>query len=256
MFDNLECISVNHQSTDFPKHFHETFCISLIQQGIERIDLENQHLYSEAGCISITNPYEVHANPLLDRQMQVAFDTIYVSKDLMKYLRYGENIRFANRKILNPDANEAFSHLKAAIESGDVRQTEVCLKKFAAVLQPYAEQKGSDYLALDFERFTKVNDFIENNLTSKFNLDLLAGMANINKYGFSKKFKALTGMSPINYLLMKKVFAAKNHISESADLTQIAFDYDFSDLPHFSKTFKKFVGLSPRQYQIGQKLIV
>ena len=65
-FNEIEYISIENQTTEFPKHFHETFCISLIYKGIEQIDFENQSLFSEAGSISITNPYEVHSNPLID----------------------------------------------------------------------------------------------------------------------------------------------------------------------------------------------
>jgi hypothetical protein len=46
LFDNLEYLSVENQTTDFPKHFHETFCISLIHNGIEQINFENQSLFS------------------------------------------------------------------------------------------------------------------------------------------------------------------------------------------------------------------
>lgn len=251
MFDNLECISVYNQSTGFPKHFHETFCISLIHKGIERIDLGDQSLFSEAGSISITNPYEVHSNPLMESVEQVAFDTIYVSQDLMKSLLHGKNLRFANRKINDPSANHLFQKLTLALQAGEIEKTEILLHKFAGLLQVYAEQRQEDYQAMTLDRFSQVNEFIENNLTSKFTLAELAGVANINKYGFSKIFKASTGMSPMSYLLMRKVFSAKNQILKSTDLTQLAFDYDFADLPHFSKTFKKFVGISPKQYQLS-----
>ncbi|WP_143533238.1 AraC family ligand binding domain-containing protein [Salegentibacter salinarum] len=33
MFDDLEYISIKNQTTSFPRHFHETFCISLIFSG-------------------------------------------------------------------------------------------------------------------------------------------------------------------------------------------------------------------------------
>lgn len=107
-YDNLEYITIENQTTDFPKHFHETFCISLIHKGIERIDFENQNLFSEAGSISITNPFEIHSNPLIDSKTRLKFDTIYISNDLMKYLLKGENITFINRKINNNKAKLLF----------------------------------------------------------------------------------------------------------------------------------------------------
>ena len=100
-FDKLEYISIENQTTEFPKHFHETFCISLIHKGTEQIDFENQSLFSEANSISITNPYEIHSNPLIDKNSYLKFDTIYVPNELMKLALNGENIQFinGNRKI-------------------------------------------------------------------------------------------------------------------------------------------------------------
>ena len=82
LFDNLEYISIENQTTDFPKHFHETFCISLIHNGVEQIDFDNLKLFNEKGSISITNPYEIHSNPLIDKNTCLKFDTIYLSNDL------------------------------------------------------------------------------------------------------------------------------------------------------------------------------
>ena len=56
-------------------------------------------------------------------------------------------------------------------------------------------------------------------------------------------------MSPINYVLMKKVFAAKKQISADTELIGIAYDFSFADQAHFSKTFKKFIGISPNSYK-------
>ena len=116
ILDNLECLRIQKQVTDFPQHYHETFCISLIHTGVEIIKLDGQNFYSEKGSITITNPYEIHSNPLIDADFELGFDTIYISKDLMRYLLNGKNITFINRKINNHQANQAFIKLKKAIE--------------------------------------------------------------------------------------------------------------------------------------------
>ena len=50
-------------------------------------------------------------------------------------------------------------------------------------------------------------------------------------------------------LLMKKVFSSKMLINSNTELTTLAYQYNFTDLAHFSKTFKRFVGISPKNYQ-------
>ncbi|WP_106794683.1 AraC family transcriptional regulator [Aquimarina sp. Aq78] len=249
ILDNLEYINVQKQVTDFPKHYHETFCISLIHKGIEQIELESQSIFSEKGCITITNPYEIHSNPLIDSTSQVEFDTIYISKDVMKYLFNGKNITFVNRKINNKNANQLFRLLKNAIIINDIPTIENLLFQFVATLKHYSQEKKEEYSELNFNSLHNVSSYIDNNISSKFCLDKLSKIANLNKYGFAKKFKASTGMTPMNYILMKKIFSSKQLITKNTDLTQIAFDYEFSDLAHFSNTFKRYVGISPKMYQ-------
>ncbi|MTI32332.1 AraC family transcriptional regulator [Xanthovirga aplysinae] len=249
ILDNLEYISVQNQVTEFPSHYHETFCISLIHNGIETIDLGFKKMYSEKGSITITNPYEIHSNPLMSSDLQLEFDTIYISKDLMKYLLGGINIIFINRKINNREANQLFLQLKNALDLKDIQTIENLLIQFVNILKEYSEEKAGEYSELGFNNLNHVNNYIESHIAHKLSLEELSNVANINKYGFAKKFKASTGMTPMNYVLMKKVFSSKKLITPNTELTQIAYDYNFSDMAHFSRTFKRYIGISPKSYQ-------
>ncbi|WP_026703577.1 AraC family transcriptional regulator [Flavobacterium soli] len=248
-FDGLEYISIEHQTTEFPKHFHETFCISLIHLGTEQIDFENNSLFCEAGSISITNPYEIHSNPLIDVKAPLKFDTIYIPNEIMKYGLDGKNIIFLNRKISSKKANQYFLNLKNAIESQNDLEIDFCLKQFTKAIHSYSQENKEEYQTLNFSSFREINTFVENNIQNRFSLDELSALANINKFGFVKKFKASTGMTPMHYILMKKIFSSKKLLDQNTDLTEIAYHYNFTDLAHYSKTFKRFIGVSPTKYK-------
>ncbi|RXJ45778.1 AraC family transcriptional regulator [Gelidibacter gilvus] len=249
LFDNLEYISITNQTTEFPKHFHETFCISLIHKGIEQIDFDNRSLFSESGSISITNPYEIHSNPLLDKNSQLAFDTLYVSNDLMKHVTKGKNIRFVNRKINSPQANQLFLDLKKAMDLRNPKAIVSYLSQFVKTLKQHSEESENEPLEMDFSNFKQINTYIENHITDSFCLEELSQMAHINKFGFIKNFKSATGLTPMNYILMKKIFSCKQMIVADSNLTELAYHYNFTDMAHFSNTFKRYIGISPKAYQ-------
>jgi len=248
-FDYLEYIEIENQTTSFPKHFHETFCISLIHKGVEQIDFENRSIFTEAGSISITNPYEVHSNPLIDNDSFLKFDTIYVPIDIMKYALNGKNIKFINRQITNKKASKLFLELKSALALNNNEMIEFYLGQLASALELYSQENKSEYLGLNFNNYCQIKDYIENHIYDKFSLDELSKIVNINKFGFSKKFKVLTGMTPMNYVLMRKIFSSKTLIKSNLELTEIAYQYNFTDMAHFSKTFKRFIGISPTKYK-------
>lgn len=247
--DNLEYITIENQTTSFPKHFHETFCISLIHKGIEQIDFENQSLFTEAGSISITNPYEVHSNPLIDNDSYLKFDTIYIPNDVMKNLLNGKNIKFINRQITSNKANKLFLKLKKALATKNDEKIKLYLSEFINTLKLYSQENKSEYSGLNFNSYHQISNYIENHIYDKFSLDELSKIVNINKFGFTKKFKALTGMTPMNYVLMRKIFSSKVSIKSNLELTEIAYQYNFTDMAHFSKTFKRFIGISPKKYK-------
>ena len=249
MFKNLELISIKNQRTSFPKHFHDTYCISLIHSGIEQIDFEDQQLFSEAGTISIANPYEVHSNPLIDKNNSLTFDTIYVPIDFMNYIFSGKKNILLNRKIECQEINQMFFKLKKVLMLNDSKFTESAIKDLILNLKPYALNKNDLKLENDFTELQDINLFIENHIQNKINLNELAKIANINKFGFIRKFKGSFGMTPINYILMRKIFSSKKLISVETELTDLAYQYNFTDLAHFSNTFKRYVGISPKEYQ-------
>ncbi len=94
--DSIEVLKVVNQKVAFPKHYHETYCITLIESGLEAIKLEGATVLSEKGIITITNPCEVHANPIVDKGIVNSFTTIYLSPDLM-YVSGGKSLAFRRR---------------------------------------------------------------------------------------------------------------------------------------------------------------
>ncbi len=245
--DNLSYLALDKQKTDFPAHFHETYCISLILGGVERLDINGQSHFSETGSITITHPYEVHAQPVASKESGAGFITIYLSPDIMKFYAQNNNSSFVNRRIIDPTASKSLIALKTSIEKK--QHNEGALERFVHSLTPHMCNESFQNLNIPNLWMHDVKEFIDHNITGKILLDELARVANLNKFGFGKAFKAQTGMSPMNYVLMQKVFAAKKHICYDSNLTSIAYQFDFTDMAHFSNTFKRFVGISPKEYQ-------
>lgn len=242
-------ISINNQKQAFPKHFHETFCISLIRNGIEKIQFEDHFLYSQPGTISITNPFELHSNPVVDKDCSLSFDTLYLPKEIVTHYLNNQQINFENRQIQDMRLNLLFIEVLEDLKNKK-GVGETLMKSFSEKLYSFSHPIENAYSSFYQSDYLKeLIDYIEVNIEEKFYLDTLATMACENKYGFSRKFKAITGMTPMHYISMKKIFSAKGKITKEGDITSLAYEYNFTDLAHFSKVFKRFVGISPKQYQ-------
>jgi len=246
--DNIELLSVQQQVADFPEHFHETFCISLIGSGTEIIKSGDCKLYTSAGNISISNPFEIHANPAFDKDVKIGFDTIYLSQPLVNCLLGKENSQFQNIQTFSSKQIILFNELKFKIQNKLDSKIEIYLKKFLLTLD-LKKQPDNLNMFNQTNKYADVLGYLDSNYQQKLSLEKLAKIACMDKYNFSKAFRKATGLSPMNYVLMKKIFYAKSLIKKDTILIEIVYELDFTDQSHFNKQFKRFVGISPSAFQ-------
>ena len=79
----------------------------------------------------------------------------------------------------------------------------------------------------------------------------LARAAHMSIFHFSRRFKAATGFSPMDYLEKFRISRAQELILSDPDmkLKQIASETGYADAAYFSRVFKKCTGVSPREYR-------
>ncbi|RLU01727.1 MAG: AraC family transcriptional regulator [Ketobacter sp.] len=88
------------------------------------------------------------------------------------------------------------------------------------------------------------------NLSGELDLDALANAAHLSKYHFSKRYKALTGYSPIQHFIHLKMERACYLLDiGNQPISHVAAELGYEDPQYFSRLFKKVTGLSPRQYR-------
>lgn len=103
----------------------------------------------------------------------------------------------------------------------------------------------------DEEFVKKIMEFIENNIEEpNLTIDEFAEYLNMSRTVFYRKLKAMTGLSPIEFIMKMRIHRAAQLI-ENAEYTfsQIAYMSGFTDPKYFSKCFKRFMGVTPSEYK-------
>ncbi|MEQ8515354.1 MAG: AraC family transcriptional regulator [Chromatocurvus sp.] len=96
----------------------------------------------------------------------------------------------------------------------------------------------------------RLQDYMRENIDKRLSLDELAALANLSRFHFANRYKALTGYSPIKHFLHLKMEAACRMLDTSPrSVGSIAEELGYTDALYFSRAFKGVVGLSPRDYR-------
>lgn len=99
-------------------------------------------------------------------------------------------------------------------------------------------------------RLSAAIDYINENLETKIELSHLAEIACMTPTYFSSVFKKYNGMSPWDYITIKRVERAVGMIRESdASKLEIAGKCGFSSPSHFYKAFRAVTGKTPKDFE-------
>ncbi|MEZ3508446.1 MAG: AraC family transcriptional regulator [Lachnospiraceae bacterium] len=97
---------------------------------------------------------------------------------------------------------------------------------------------------------TQIKNYLDANYSQTITLDTLANLTHMSKYYIVHAFTKYAGISPINYLVQKRIQEGKSLLeSTSYSIAQIAAMLGFSSQSYFSQAFRKTTGQTPMQYR-------
>lgn len=85
-------------------------------------------------------------------------------------------------------------------------------------------------------------------------LERAAREAGLSSFHFLRRFAAVLGVTPHQYLVRSRLRHAARLLSDDTrSITETAFDVGFSDLSNFVRTFRRAAGVSPRDFRRAAK---
>ncbi|WP_312894861.1 AraC family transcriptional regulator [Paenibacillus eucommiae] len=92
--------------------------------------------------------------------------------------------------------------------------------------------------------------YLNDHYRETISLDSMAELLNYSPQYLSRKFKELTGRSPIDFLIRLRIDKAQELlVTTEATLQEVAASVGYPDLFYFSRMFKKYVGTAPGHYK-------
>ena len=120
------------------------------------------------------------------------------------------------------------------------------------IRKPYEEQR---YLEGDVDRhpdelITQIQFWMRTNLSSTLSLNKIADNFSISHRTFTRRFKAATGNTPLEYWKKMRLEAAQELLASSnLSIQEVAFQIGFQDQANLTRLFKQTLNLTPREYR-------
>ena len=100
-----------------------------------------------------------------------------------------------------------------------------------------------------------IRQYIDNHFKENLSLDMLAELAHVSKYHMVRVFTEEYGISPINYLIYKRIEEGKKLLQTTDySLALIGRTLGFSSPSYFSQAFKKHANCTPMEYRKQSRL--
>jgi AraC family transcriptional regulator len=131
----------------------------------------------------------------------------------------------------------------------------LCMVMMVEMLRlPLRQQTTRRGTTLSDRVLQSILDYIDANLDADLSIDSLASLAGVRTHTFSRAFKRMAGEPPHQYVLTRRIEAARSLLkSSNHSLADIAFTTGFSSQSHMTTTFQREIGTTPAKLRSGKE---
>ena len=248
-------------------HEHEFYEVFFFISGNVTYNIEGRTYLLRTGDILLTDNQDIH-RPYITPGKPYERYVLWITPDFLNFLqKYGSNLSDcftdASRKkykLIRPDSSLAVqlkNQLDKIIANRDDRSfgSEILEVIYIVEFMVYLNRAyfdTSDIIRKDVtenEKINRVVEYINDNLSEDLTLEKLAEICFISKSYLSHQFKTYTGMTLMQFIIKKRLTAARNMIRSGMPATDACMLCGFNDYSNFHKAFKKEFGRSPKEFR-------
>lgn len=246
----------------FYMHIHDQYEIFYFVGGVASFTVETTKFPLIPGTLTIMRPMESHCITILEPQPYERF-TVNFSEDLLNAIDpehtllspfhdrpLGERNVYRDSEFTIPPAK-----LLAAMKTQNSQQGSrvAVMTYFYALLgeikkafdnkKPDAAPPVAKSLAVD------ASDYINAHLFENLSVQTIASQMFVSVSQLNRQFKKATGFSPWDYIIGKRLAAARSLIRNGIPSTHAFAECGFNDYSSFYRLYLKRFGISPKADQ-------
>ena len=259
------------QTDVFEEHHHTAFEITMVLQGEGVYATKATEFVFESGDIFFFSTDEFHWIKKIEKNCE--FINIHFEPRFI----WSDNFGFSNKDLIRIFFNrkkKPLNKISSLTSGGEIIKSlifkmehEITSKKqeydtmlkihlvniLVEMYRSFEEnltQTDISYSSRSLRYMEDALNYIDSHLESEFSLEHLSDVAHMSKTYFCSQFKKLNGISPWEYITIKRVEKAISYL-KSSDMSklEIALKCGYNNTANFYYAFKRVTGKTPGDYK-------
>ncbi len=280
MFTNTAYISAQDEIVDFSKPLRVTSCgiyqvfsgttvvterpngradyqLLYVSSGKATFIFDKSEQVIEEGSIIIFKPHQAQYYYYNPKDKPIIYWIHFSGKDVDSILKHYNLLSEQNIFYIGVCNNlpMVFNQIIDELKLREEKHEEMAVFKFNELLL-YTNRALKNISMKTQDTMTLINNsktYFDKNFNQNININNYANSNNISACWLIKKFKEVTGTSPMQYIINIRLNTAKNLLLYSKhNISEIATTVGFSNPLYFSRLFTKHFGISPSQFKKEQ----
>lgn len=269
----IEVLKTFYRTQRFSRHFHDTFTIGLGLQGAGRIWYRGRNHSRGARDIVIIPPGELHTGGVSPRSSCVSYMALYLPPTVFAACADAEGFRsiettdFGAPVIRDEAAARALGRLRDLLwpihseeelspPPPDIATVEDVIHLVVASMlrrDPKAASRSRNARAAMGQNglARRIRQVLEDCYSDRVRTSLraVAQCVGVSPCHAVRTFTRAMGLSPHQYLIQRRVNAARHLLAGGQPPSLVAAAVGFADQSHLTMHFKRFTGITPSHYQ-------
>jgi AraC-like DNA-binding protein len=247
---SLQRLAARFGGHAYDLHRHETYGVGLTLWGAQSFHYRGALQTSRGGQVMVIHPDEAHdGHASVDAGF--AYRMLYVDPASVSAALEGASPPFV-REVVADDAiladllREAFGDFPQALEP---LAADAVVERLASRLaqrsddRPRRRKDATAYRAVD-----RAREFLAAEAHRAVASEELERITGLDRFAFSRHFRAATGTSPHRYQVGRRLQRAQRLIADGMPLSQAAAATGFADQSHLTRHFSARFGLTPGRF--------
>lgn len=257
-FKGIALFTARFRDFAYSRHVHEEFGIGVMEHGTQMFRCHGGTHFAASGTVISINPDTIHDGRAAT-EAGYRYRMVYVPAEVIREILGG--VADSTRSLgyfRNPVTadSELSKRLLRALRLMDQHPLDLLASQSSfieAIVHLFTRHAEPRYIPRTFKpnlaMVRKACELIEGRAAENLSLQTIADEAGVSRFHFLRLFKASTGLTPHEYLFLRRLGMAKSLIGQGHSLIRTAHEAGFADQSHMTRRFKAAYGVTPGQYQ-------